>query len=61
MRHGMRALVGAPEAASPEGSWIRVRAAGEIDRTAVGIRAPSFVVGRTVRIAVDAWLTPSLP
>ena len=55
------ALVGGPESASPDGSWLRVRATGELDRTAVGIRVPSVVVGRTVRIAVDAWLTPSVP
>jgi polyisoprenoid-binding protein YceI len=55
------ALVGAPELAAPGGPWIRVRATGELDRTAVGIRVPSVVVGRRVRIAVDAWLTPALP
>ena len=51
-------LVGAPE---PDGGGIRVQAAGELDRRAVGIRAPALVVGRTVRIAIDAWLTPSVP
>ncbi|MGY1603314.1 YceI family protein [Geodermatophilus sp. SYSU D00815] len=54
-------LVGGPEAAAPDGSWLRVRATGVLDRTAVGIRAPSFLVGRPVRIAIDAWLTPALP
>ncbi|MGY1809946.1 YceI family protein [Blastococcus sp. SYSU D00669] len=54
-------LVGGPEAAAPDGAWLRVRAAGVLDRTAVGIRVPSVVVGRTVRIAIDAWLTPALP
>jgi polyisoprenoid-binding protein YceI len=47
--------------AEQEGSWLRVRAHGELDRTAVGIRAPSWLIGRTVRIEVDAWLTPCLP
>ena len=47
------ALAGTPE---PDGDRIRVQAAGELDRTAVGIRVPSVVVGRTVRITVDAWL-----
>ncbi len=52
------ALVGGPGAAGPDGTWVRVRASGTLDRTAVGIRAPSFLIGRTVRIDVDAWLTP---
>jgi polyisoprenoid-binding protein YceI len=51
-------LVGAPER---EGAWLRVRARGELDRTAVGIRAPSWLIGRTVHIEVDAWLTPREP
>jgi polyisoprenoid-binding protein YceI len=54
-------VVGNPEAAGPDGSWLRVRASGELDRTAVGIRAPSLLIGRTVRIDIDAWLTPTLP
>ena len=36
---------------------LRVRADAVLDRTAVGIRAPSFLIGRTVTITVDAWLT----
>jgi polyisoprenoid-binding protein YceI len=49
-------VTGMPE---KEGEWVRVRAAGEIDRTAVGIRAPQFLIGRLVGIEIDAWLTPS--
>jgi len=48
-----------PEAAALDGGWLRVRAEAVLDRTAVGIRAPSFVIGRTVEIEIDAWLTPS--
>nr|WP_246325145.1 YceI family protein [Petropleomorpha daqingensis] len=48
-------------AAETDGPWLRVRATGELDRRSVGIRAPSILIGRTVRIEVDAWLTPSLP
>jgi polyisoprenoid-binding protein YceI len=55
------ALVGGPAAAAADGAWLRVRATGTIDRRAVGIRAPSFLIGRTVRIDVDAWLSPALP
>ena len=51
-------VVGTPE---QEGPWLRVRASGELDRTAVGIRAPSWLIGRTVRIDVEAWLTPAAP
>ena len=54
-------VVGAPEAADLEGQWVRVRACATLDRTAVGIRAPSFVIGRTVEIAIDAWLCPAVP
>ena len=54
-------VTGAPEAASLEGDWVRVRAHGVLDRTAVGIRAPRFLIGRTVGIEIDAWLTPSRP
>ncbi|WP_448627937.1 YceI family protein [Geodermatophilus sp. URMC 64] len=54
-------LVGGPEAAAPDGAWLRVRATGTLDRRAVGIRAPAFLIGTTVRIDVEAWLTPALP
>jgi polyisoprenoid-binding protein YceI len=47
--------------AETEGPGLRVRAAGELDRTSVGIRAPSFLIGRTVRIELEAWLTPAVP
>ncbi|MCF6506363.1 YceI family protein [Blastococcus sp. MG754426] len=40
----------------PDG-WVRVRGTAELDRTTVGIRAPSLLVGRLVRIDVDAWLS----
>jgi polyisoprenoid-binding protein YceI len=53
------AVTGMPEATALDGSWVRVRASGVIDRTAVGIRAPRFVIGRLVGIEIDAWLTPS--
>ena len=53
-------VVGHPEAAGPDGSWLRVRACGELDRRAVGIRAPSFLIGRTVRIDLEVWLTPAV-
>ena len=46
--------------AETEGPWLRVRASGELDRTAVGIRAPSWLIGRTVRIELEAWLTPAV-
>lgn len=35
-----------------------VRAAAVLDRLAVGIRAPRPMIGRVVRIEVDAWLVP---
>jgi polyisoprenoid-binding protein YceI len=46
-------LAGGPER---DGEWLRVRAVGVLDRTAVGIRVPALLVGRTVRVEVDAWL-----
>jgi polyisoprenoid-binding protein YceI len=51
-------VTGGPEAAALDGGWVRVRASGVLDRTTVGIRAPSFLVGRAVQISIDAWLTP---
>jgi polyisoprenoid-binding protein YceI len=51
------AVTGWPEATEPDGRCIRVRATGTLDRTAVGVRAPSFVIGRTVTVVIDAWLT----
>jgi polyisoprenoid-binding protein YceI len=51
-------LVGTPE---QDDAGLRVRARGELDRTAVGIRAPSLLVGRTVRVEVDARLVPRRP
>jgi polyisoprenoid-binding protein YceI len=41
--------------------WIRVRATGSLDRTAVGIRAPRFLIGRTIGIDVEAWLCLRCP
>jgi polyisoprenoid-binding protein YceI len=35
-----------------------VRAAAVLDRLAVGIRAPRPMIGRVVRIEIDAWLVP---
>jgi hypothetical protein len=51
------AVTGRPEAAALDGGWLRVRAEAVLDRTAVGIRAPRFLIGRTVTIAIDAWLS----
>jgi polyisoprenoid-binding protein YceI len=45
-----------PEAAAADGSCVRVRAIGEIDRRTVGVRAPSWLIGHTVTVSVDAWL-----
>ena len=53
------AVTGRPEAAALDGEWLRVRAEAVLDRTAVGIRAPRFLIGRTVTIEIDAWLRPS--
>jgi polyisoprenoid-binding protein YceI len=44
----------------PDGS-VRVRATASLDRTAVGIRAPRFLIGRRVEIDVDAWLCIRCP
>jgi polyisoprenoid-binding protein YceI len=41
--------------------WIRVRASGSLDRAAVGIRAPRFLIGRTIGIDVDVWLCLRCP
>jgi polyisoprenoid-binding protein YceI len=45
--------------ASPEldAEGLRIRGSAVLDRTAVGIRAPRFLIGRLVRIDVDARLT----
>ncbi|WP_029429964.1 YceI family protein [Blastococcus sp. URHD0036] len=51
-------LTGRVEEMHPDSGWLRVRASAEIDRTAVGIRAPAVLVGRRVAIEVDAWLVP---
>jgi polyisoprenoid-binding protein YceI len=37
---------------------VRVRATGTLDRAALGVRAPRVMIGRYVRIVVDAWLEP---
>ena len=47
------AVTGMPER---DGECVRVRASGEIDRTAVGIHVPRFLIGRLVRVEIDAWL-----
>ncbi len=44
--------------AEPADGGIVVRAAATLDRLAVGIRAPRVLIGRVVRIEVDAWLLP---
>ena len=43
-------------AAEPVAGGTLVRAAATLDRRAVGIRAPRPLVGRVVRIEIDAWL-----
>ena len=52
-------MTGTPEVL-PDG-WVRVRATASLDRTAVGIRAPRFLIGRIVQIEVDAWLSCHCP
>ena len=49
-------LTGTVESADPGGEWLRVRASGVVDRTVVGIRAPSVLIGRRVTMRIDAWL-----
>ena len=49
-----------PAELQPDG-WIRVRGTASLDRTAVGIRAPRFLIGRRVEIDVDAWLCIGCP
>jgi polyisoprenoid-binding protein YceI len=49
-------VTGTPEPA--EDGWLRVRGIAVLDRGAVGIRAPSILIGRTVEIEIDAWLAP---
>jgi polyisoprenoid-binding protein YceI len=50
------AVTGSVDSVDPGGEWLRVRAEGVIDRTAVGIRAPSVLIGRSVAVRIDAWL-----
>ena len=50
------AVTGTVDSADLAGEWLRVRAKGVIDRTAVGIRAPSVLIGRSVAVRIDAWL-----
>lgn len=52
-------VTGFPEVL-PDG-WVRVRATASLDRRAVGIRAPRFLIGCTVEIDVDAWLRCRCP
>ncbi|WP_410655031.1 YceI family protein [Amycolatopsis sp. lyj-112] len=40
-----------------DGTW-RVHARGVFDRQAIGVRAPRFMIGRMITIALDAVLTP---
>jgi polyisoprenoid-binding protein YceI len=55
------AVTGSVDSADPGGEWLRVRAEGVIDRTAVGIRAPSVLIGRSVAVRIDAWLVRTHP
>ncbi len=52
-------VTGRVVAVDPGGAEVRVRATAELDRTAVGIRAPAVLVGRLVGIEVDARLVPA--
>ncbi len=52
-------VTGRPDSAALDGKWLRVRAEAVLDRAAVGIRAPGWIIGRTVTITIDAWLKPS--
>jgi len=45
----------------PADGWVRVRATATLDRRAVGIRAPRFLIGSRVEIDVDAWLSCPCP
>jgi polyisoprenoid-binding protein YceI len=47
--------------AEPADGGILVRAAATLDRLAIGIRAPRVLIGRVVRIEIDAWLVPPRP
>jgi polyisoprenoid-binding protein YceI len=49
-------VVGRLVEATGDGAF-HVVGTGTLDRTAAGIRAPRFLIGRWVRITVDAWLT----
>ncbi|RBY90612.1 YceI family protein [Blastococcus sp. TF02A-26] len=51
-------VTGRVESADPAGGWARLRGAAVLDRTAVGIRVPAVLVGRSVHITIDAWLSP---
>jgi polyisoprenoid-binding protein YceI len=44
--------------AASDPSCVTVAARGCLDRVAAGIKAPSFLIGRQVRIDVDAVLSP---
>ncbi|MFG1642136.1 YceI family protein [Amycolatopsis sp. NPDC049252] len=48
--------VAPPTGGGPGG--VRVRATGTLDRAPLGVRAPRLMIGRYVRIVVDAWLEP---
>ncbi|MFQ1003752.1 YceI family protein [Modestobacter sp. SSW1-42] len=50
------ALRGGPVGPTPDEEHLHVRADGELDRRTVGISVPALLVGRTVRIEVDARL-----
>ena len=58
---GMATPVALAGVAEPVDGGTLVRAAATLDRLAVGIRAPRPVVGRVVRIEIDAWLVPPRP
>jgi polyisoprenoid-binding protein YceI len=52
-------VTGRVTAVDPGGAEVRVRATAVLDRTAVDIRAPAVLVGRLVRIEIDARLVPA--
>jgi polyisoprenoid-binding protein YceI len=53
-------VTGTAEAGSTPGT-VAVTGAATLDRTAVGIRAPRLMIGRTVTITVDGQLTAPRP
>lgn len=47
--------------AAATGALLHLVGTAVVDRTALGIRAPSLVIGRQVSVVVDAWLDRARP